>query len=190
MTQERVVVPIGEWDRPPGILLVGTLAVLLLVILESASRLAEMLPVFVWPVVAVIGLVWLVRFTVALRHPGERPGGSWIRWLLVPALVGATLALVTLDVPFRVRLELGRSAMTAEAEDALADPASRPTSLGLFPAESVSVDDGDLTFILSGSGFFGPVFLTYSFDMPSVDPDGFRDLRDLGGGWWRMTFEF
>jgi hypothetical protein len=147
MTEERIVVPIAEWDRPPGVLLVGTLGVLLLVILEGASRLAEILPMFAWFATAVIGLVWLVRFAVALRRPGERGAGSWARWLLVPALVGATLLMVTFDVPFGVRLELGRSAMTAEAKAALADPASHRTTFGLFPAEDFAgVHPGDLTF--------------------------------------------
>ena len=191
MTPERVVVPIGEWDRPPGVLLVGILSVLLLVILESASRLAEVLPMLAWMAVAVIGLVWLLRLASALRQPGERRGGSWIRWLLVPALVGATLVLVEFDVPFGVRLELGRSAMTAEAQAALADPESLPTAFGLFPAESVDVGAGDLSFIIGGSGFFDSVALTYSPDGPPDDPyEAASEFRDLGGGWWRWTVEF
>ena len=180
----------AEWRRPPGVIMLGLLGVALLVILEGASRFAELVPMFPWLGVVVISLVWFVRIIVALRRPHDGTVGTWVRWGLVPGLIGATLALVALDVPFRMRLELGRSAMTADAVELIARSSADRSSVGLFPADLIEVRDGDLTFVIDGSGFIDRMALAYSADGVPADPYDDVDFRDLGGGWWLWTLEF
>lgn len=162
-------------------------------IVEGASR-ACWDAVFATAVpLLVLGLLWFIRFGFAalqaLTHQdASMSGRTLVRWLVVPALVVATGAVVVADLPFQVRLALGRPAMDRDATEILAGGSTDRTSIGPFPAENIEVVEGTVRFEIAGSGLIAPVGLAYAPVAPPTDPTGEIVFVDVGGGWWDWSY--
>lgn len=138
-------------------------------------------------IVGLVGLVWLIRFVAALVKTRGRMGGSWLRWLIVPALLLGAQVLDSIDAPFEIRMALSRPAMDQAAAEIMAGGSTDRTWIGLWPVSLVEPTADGIRFVIAASGFLDQVGMVYSPSGMPADPDGQVEYRDLGGGWWQYT---
>jgi hypothetical protein len=134
--------------------------------------------------VGLVGLVWLIRFVAALVKTRGRMGGSWFRWLIVPALL---LGAQVLDAPFEIRMALSRPAMDQAAAEIIAGGSTDRSWIGLWPVSLVEPTADGISFVIAASGFLDQVGMVYSPSGMPADSGDEVEYRDLGGGWWRYT---
>jgi hypothetical protein len=134
-----------------------------------------------------IGLVWLIAFMIAANdtrmHYSRR---VWARWVGVPAVCFASLALMWSGTPAVARFEWSRPALEQAAANAQAGTTYGSGWIGLEYVHDVRVDGKTTVFVESGDALSGECGLAYSADQ-SVVPAWVShndDWTSLGHGWW------
>jgi hypothetical protein len=132
-----------------------------------------------------IGLTWSVAFGVAERRAWagmSKP--SRARWLGIPILGLACLALILTGLPGTVRFQLSRGALEQAAVRAGPGQYSAPGWIGLEPIEEVwSQADGTVIFQIPHAGYLGSCGLAYN---PQRQPshEGYELGDQVADGWW------
>jgi hypothetical protein len=135
----------------------------------------------------VIATAWVVLILVRLVVGGRRSVTRRVvaRW----ALALLTQGLVSFEVPLRVRLALSEGALTAVAQQVIANEAGPiPSSVGLIPVRGAHAVQGGMRFVV-GDDFLDTVGFAY---IPAGTPpeEVETDYEHLGGPWyvWRESF--
>jgi hypothetical protein len=187
--------------RPPGWLLHGLLAIVVLVVLYACSMPGLIFIPAVFGVLAAVclGVIWLVRFTTAailvarFRVRILQPPGAGRRWATVPVcLVGVAILLVT-RVPLYVTFWISRS-----ATDRLAAELTQPSfcyypnanrRLGVYSVDRVETITGGMRFLVKGTGFMDQEGFAYS---PNGPPQAIGEdyYTHFSGPWylWRESW--
>lgn len=134
----------------------------------------------------VLGLTWLFQAVRLWRRSGL---GAAARngWLIgTAAMVLATAAAMSADLPLRLRFEASSPAMAAIAAEMTAPtaPETLPDRwIGLYDAERIERVDGGFRFLVKGAGFVDPVGFAYS---PTGQPPiiGEDRYERFVGPWW------
>lgn len=142
--------------------------------------------------VAVVGIVWFVRFACAVLRPGRRPARAW---LVVPGGGLLLAALVLAGAPLQARFALARGDLTAVAQSlgaagGRADPGGPAGGrIGTYKIDRVEVRSrvvffsvGDDPLIRARDGGFA--YVPDGVDVPAGTPY-VANLRPLGGNWYR-----
>ena len=134
-----------------------------------------------------VGLILAVGFTRVVGQ-GEPTGLGMAKWLVVPAMIVSSLALIALDVPMTVRFEMSRAALEQSAtQSGLGDGSVSGLGwIGLEPIDSIWREaDGTVVFVVSQEqDFLGdPCGLAYNPDARPDQTEGHAG-RELGHGWW------
>src|SRR5258705_8896012 len=97
---------------PPGILFYLATACACLFALDANRRGSLVGLLIVAPVWLVIAGVWLVRFVAAATDAGWRlPVAHWLRWLVIPMVMGSVFLVTRTGAVFDARLALSRGAL-------------------------------------------------------------------------------
>jgi hypothetical protein len=192
MTQSMVVGNAAEHLGPPQacvpgpfffMVTVGVLATGLYGTSLPAWNVGLVLPAFLMSVV--IGLIWMIFFTLAARETRLRMSRrTWARWLGIPDLGFSCLALMLTGLPLQVRFELSRPALEQAAARFASGQTVGPGWIGLIPIDSVETMDGATLFVVPGTGGFlaSPCGLAYA---GGQRPDlGSRLYGEIADGWW------
>ncbi|WP_326829591.1 hypothetical protein OIE13_04850 [Streptosporangium sp. NBC_01810] len=185
----------------PGLPLVGSLAVIGLLLLYQASF-PGIGPLWVLPallVFFVLGVVWFVRLAAALFNPASRPGvgRNLLRWA-APPLIG----ILVLTLPAVGELKKSRFALSAESFETVARSAVAGSAdwkmgtgtLGLFDVSWAARHGNTVRFALAGGGDDihqqGVIWSPHG-EPPLPEEGGYEpDVEHYYGPWylWRENF--
>jgi len=141
-------------------------------------------------------LIGIIASAVSSYRRRARPERSWAaRWLFAPILVTATVLLVATDAPFRLRFELGRSALdnwvrneaTHQANDNGYIPGQR---IGTFDID-FATQTGDRLFLHDWEGGFfddaGLAYLPDGIDLATTRLFEDPTFEHIDGPWYTFT---
>jgi len=146
----------------------------------------DVVPIFwaFWFCVA-IGIAWTGGFMVAARHTHVRMSNRTLaRWLGIPVLGLACLALSLSGLPASTRFNLSRTALEQAAVRVEPGGHVAPGWIGLEPIEEVwSQADGTVIFQIPHAGYLGSCGLAYN---PQRQPshEGYELGDQVADGWW------
>jgi hypothetical protein len=183
----------GHWLLgPPGVLFWLGVAFAAWLVLDASSRDSFSLTMIAIPTFWFVAGCWLLRFLAAgwadrLRWRPSR----WLRWLAVPAFLGAIWALAISGVAADARYAASRAGMDQAAAEVMAGGTTDRGWIGLYPAEFVERTENGMRFLVSSSGFIDREGYAYAIDgRPRVTYDDGAEYTELGGGWWRWIAPF
>jgi hypothetical protein len=183
--------------RPPGRWFHGMTAVVLVVILWGDSSTGLWWPtVPLYPLLLLLGIVWLVRVTLHLLARGRKP---FLPVAVLPVLVAVMAVTHSFDLPLALRWKLSRSAFEELADSARSTPVDEVgrhwsrRRVGLYEVDNVHrvgddvyVREADVGF-LENSGFAclpdGPDAARSRYDLPTEGAI-YPELAALGGCWY------
>lgn len=198
------------WNRPPGLvfgLTVWLVCLWVAYLLTDFGDFGVLLLFFAAAIVLLaLGITWVLRLLVLLgRRRYEVTRESVARWLLGPTAVIALMAFGSWDGTTHLRFELSESALTADAQELLADIDEDDLGsdgwLHIGDSRRVGVLEVDWVNVhadCTAAGrcdpatasveyeIHGGVFSTYTYIYsPSAQPeDAGWGVEHLGGPWW------
>jgi len=188
---------IRGWRSAPGRRFHLAVAVPLVMILWAATHPGfDFWPLFVAiPLLAGFGVVWLVRL-VAWITSVERGGSR--RWIVAPVMVLAAFALVTSDVPLRVRFWIARDSFDEVVEGLRPagtfenwERLGTPDRIGTYEITVVYQVGENVIFYESAGSLFNDAGFAYLPNGPDarLGNGNFEApvFRSLGGGWYAWT---
>lgn len=137
-----------------------------------------------------VAVTWLVR-TVACAVTARR---FFARMLTVPLVFGATLSLLAVDAPARVRFALARPAFDRAVQSIIAGgaaPEQFVRRLGTYAVESVERRGENIYFRIGDAGFLGGAGFAHLADGPPDPPVRFGEndsVRPLAPPWYEFTY--
>lgn len=148
-----------------------------------------------WLVVGIAWLVAVIRAVVALPQPRRGHVGRLWPFLVVPALVLTTWAVVRTGAVERAAFEVHRTGLEALVADVAAAPDHRVTHrrVGLHAIRMAAVDPGGCTLLTVGdAGFLDATGYAYCPDRAPVDVVNGEGLtyEPLDGPWYEFTFRW
>jgi hypothetical protein len=190
----------GMFSRPPGIPMHLAAILAMAGILDAFSApgfffLEALAFVLLWLILIAIWLIRLAIFITINRGRGQLRQSiqaGWRRWLAAPIIVVIMFAIVTLQLPLRLRFAVSRNELNRLAHRAIAGgPKPLAANWGipavrakLFDVNIVQVtSDGEVDFRVPGTEFFRSYSgFTYRPAGNPSDPEG--SFEPLGGPWY------
>jgi len=130
---------------------------------------------------------------LASRNGLRMPGAHWLRWLLVPVVMGSVFLITRTDTLFDARLALSRSAMDQMASQVMAGGSTDRGWVGLYNVGEVERTANGLRFVVDDSGLYRLGFAYSTDGEPTLTEDNYSPLwtgpwyEPLGGGLWLWT---
>lgn len=199
MTSSRVALPRAAGRRPafdllgpPGILCWLGTGFASLTVLDASSRDSIDMTILAIPTLWFVAGCWLLRWLAAAWAARFRLAPIlWLRWLAIPAFLGAAWMLAIGGVAADARYSASRTGMDQAAAEVIAGGSIERGWIGLYPAELVERTDNGMRFLVAGSGFIDRSGYAFSSDgSPRVSYDDGAGYAELGGGWWRWNAPF
>jgi hypothetical protein len=182
---------------PPGVLLISATCVSAIVVLDAASRPSLVRFAFGALIWLVIAAVWFGRFLLTVRRTRKRmPTRHWIRWLVVPVVLGLVAVSALSGAAFEARLALSRDAMDRLAADVTAGGSVGSGWVGLYEISDPEPTANGIRYVIDDSGLFRTGFAYSPNGKPQLT-DGNRSplwdffvVKPVGGGWWLWSEEW
>ena len=178
----------SRWLGPPGVLFYIATTVAVAVALDASSRHSLgmlAIAVVLWLAIA---LMWLVRFISHSRF--RMSAAQWIRWLVIPAVMGMVFVAALSDSLFDTRFALSRSALDRMAAEVMAGGPTERGVVGLYNVGEVERTANGVRFVLTDVGLFRSGLAYASTGEPMMAEDNYSPLWCCGSfeplvdGWW------
>ena len=182
--------------RPPGVWLYVATVLAIAVAIDANSRQSLVTFFLALPIWVAVAVAWTIRFVAAIRSPSELSGGDLVRWLAIPAAMGAIFFLTRTDVLFDARFGLSREALDTMAAEVMSGESTDRGWVGLYNVGPLERTANGVRFVVDDSGLYRLGFAYSPGGQPELTEANFDPLwcctsyEPRGGGWWLWTEEW
>jgi hypothetical protein len=183
----------GRVGPPPGFVFYVATAIAIVMGIDASSRDSFSTFLLAAPIWLILAGIWAIRFAAATAQSRlDLPIAHWVRWLIVPVVMGFVFFVTRTDALFDARLALSRGAMDQMAAEVMSGGSMERGWVGLYNVGDVERLDNGLRFVVDEGllSRFGFAFAPEGEPAQRSDDDPLWTEawhESLGGGWWLWT---